>query len=394
MSGFTNGGEDPEQIDITVDLENSDHSAPPGADGSTSTPEGTVRVEEVAPSNKPISSSLRDQLSSAMRGDSAETTDTNAKDEKLAPALTQDAEGRWRRVDGTFASIDEVQAFSAKTEEKPANVESIASQLPAAIAEQFKSLPAEMQGFFARTMEDLNTRATRYAEYDQLESIIGPRRDAWAANGMNSVVAVNQLFALSDFAGTNPGDFVLWFAENNNIDLDALLDARDAAQASIDPNVAQLQNQVQQLNHQLQQYTNNGQAAPQQNEYLQVVQNFASEKDEGGNLKRPYLAEITDILPAHITAIRSTNPNLPPAQILAQAYQNACWASPTVRIKMQAEIDKQNRHAAKQKADAARLAGSSIRGGPSGTGASHTPQTGNLSLRDELKRNFASFGNA
>lgn len=392
--------QDPEDIDITVDLDET--SAPPsGGDSSTvNVPDGSIRLEEAPVDNKPVSTSLRDQLSSAMRGETKPEQQEQEQQQKTTEAatLTQDAEGRWRRVDGTFASAGEVEAFTASSNAKTTNVDEIAARLPAAIAEQFKSLPAETQDFLARTMGDLDAQAARYSEYSQLESIIGPRREAWAANGMNSVVAVNQLFALSDFASTNPGDFVLWFAENNNIDLDALLDARDAQQANADPVVAQLQGQVQQLNQQLQQLSGGVNPNTQQNahtQYVEIVKNFAAEKDEGGNLKRPYFAEVTDTIGQHITALRTTNPNLPPDQILAQAYQNACWASPTVRLKMQAEIDKQRQAAARQKADAARLAGSSIRGGPSGTGASDAGNgNSNLSLRDELKRNFAQFGNA
>lgn len=380
---------DPEQIDITADLD--DSNAPVnGSEDASSLPDGSVKVEHVSSDTKPANSTLRDQLSSAFKGENSDNTQQDTKP-VTDIKLTQDAEGRWRRGDGTFASAGEVEAFSKTTTDatQGVNVNEVISRLPAAIAEEFKSLPAKTQDFLARTMEGLDSRAQRYSEYDQLESIIGPRRDAWAANGMNSVVAVNQLFALSDFASTNPGDFVLWFAENNGIDLDALLDARDAQQAQVDPQVAQLQGQVQQLNQQLQQLTGGSQPQVQQHsQHIDIVRNFATEKGEDGSLLRPYFADVTDTLPAQITAIMTSNPNMPPNQVLAQAYQNACWASPTVREKMQAEIEKQRQVAAKQKAEAARLAGSSIRGGPSGEGAGNSRDTSGMSIRELLKQEF------
>lgn len=378
-----------DDIDITSDLHDGvdGQSTPQGSDNATNVPEGAVVTEQAQSDIKPRENTLRDQLSNAFKPQEPNDTDNKPPAEK--PQLTTDSEGRYRRVDGTFASVEEIQAFTASAQTDAAPVDKILSQLPAAVAEQIKSLPAETQQFVARTMEDLNSRASRYSEYDQLESIIGPRREAWAQNGMNSVVAVNQLFALSDFASTNPGDFVLWFAENNGIDLDALLDARDAAQQQVAPEVQELRGQVQHLSQTIAQLQ--GQQPQPQNENLRVVEQFASEKDEGGNLKRPYLPEIMGSFAAHVTAVRNSNPTMSPDQVLAKAYENACWADANVRLKMQAEIDAQRREAARQRAEAAKRASSGIRGGPNGSGAtSAMPPSGNMSLRDTIKQAFAA----
>lgn len=377
-----------EDIDITIDLDDGvdGNSVSQGEDGASSVPDGLVRTEQAEPENKPVSLTLRDQLSNAFK-----PAEPEKEAPKVAPpALTTDAEGRYRRPDGTFASTDEVQAFTAASQQQTVPIDNIVAQLPAAVAEEFKSLPAKSQEFLARTMEDLNSRATRYSEYDQLESIIGPRREAWAANGMNSVVAVNQLFALSDFAGTNPGDFVLWFAENNGIDLDALLDERDAAQQQVSPEIAELRKQVQTLSATIAQTPQGAQTQPKQDDNLQVVRAFASEKDEGGNLKRPYLADVSGDLAVHVTAVRSAHPTMTPAEVLAKAYENACWANPQVRLKLQADVETQRREAARQKAEAARQASSSIRGGPNGSGAPASPPSSDMSLRDLLKAQFAA----
>ena len=378
---------DEQEYDVTTDLRDDGVTTVNDTDTGISAPDGAVITEQGDPAPKEdVKTTLRDQLSSAFKGEQNE-----APPATVAPQnLNKDAEGRWRKLDGTFASTEEVQAFTDANRPKPDTTgnESIIAALPAAQAEQFKLLPAEMQQYVARTMEDLNNRATRYSEYEQLESIIGPRRQAWQQNGMNPLVAMNQLFALSDFASTRPDEFVIWFAENNGLDLDAVLDARDAA-GQVSPEVLELRGQVNNLSQTLSQMMQGSQSAPQ-NDNLVTVQNFAAEKDEGGNLKRPYLSEVMPVFASHVAVVRQSNPNMPSDQVLAKAYEAACWADPTVRNKMQAEIDKQKRDAARQRTDNARRASSSIRGGPNGAGANPGTSPGNLSLRDELQRQFAA----
>lgn len=392
--------DDNTDYDLTSDLVTANGGdADPSLSGGEPDAEDTddtvhaYKTAKEEPENKELS--LRDQLSSAFKPEEKtddKADDKAAKPEGDKPQFTQDAEGRWRKLDGTFASAEEVEQNNLSTQpaEEGTNVESIIATLPANVAEQIKSLPAETQQFVARTMEDLNGRATRYSEYEQLESVIGPRRQAWAQEGMNPIVAINQLFALSDFAGTNPEQFVLWFADQNGIDLDAALDARDNANANVSPEVQELRSQMQQLQQQLQ-------GQPQQRQpdaNVEAVQTFVNEKDEQGNLKRPYLSEVMPTFATQVSAVRAANPNMPNEQVLAKAYENACWADPNVRLKLQAEMDQSRREAARQKLEAKRAASSGVRGGPSGgTGASPRHSSGNLSLREELQQQFRAFGN-
>lgn len=388
------------EYDVTTDLVD-DTVVPAGGDGgATVAPDGTTLETHVQPkTDKPLT--LRDQLSNAFKGGDDNVTDTGEKDSGKpavdapsnvnTPALTQDAEGRWRKVDGTFASTEEIQAMQSANTEQKVKLDEFIGTLPSNVSEQIKSLPAETQQFVVSTMEDLNNRAQRYSEYDQLEQLIGPRRQAWAEQGANPVVALNQLFALSDYAGRDPEQFVLWFAEQHGIDLDAALDARDA-NGQVSPEVQQLRGQVQQLSQTLTQLQRGGgQVQPDAN--VQAVQNFATEQDEGGNLKRPYLSEVMPTFAAHVSAVRTSNPTMPNDQVLAKAYEAACWADPNVRAKMQAEVDNQRREAARQKVEAKRAAASSVRGAPNG-GAGLMPGTshGNRSLREELQAQFAAHG--
>lgn len=348
---------------------------------------------------------LRDQLSNAFKGNdekptdqqNANTADPAAKPAAAPVALTQDNDGKWRTPDGLFASNEQVQAFQAAQAAPPPQQQQQQQQSPVLAGltpveqQQLQSLPAELRQHVERTMEGLNTRAQRYSEYDTLEqAIIGPRRQAWAQQGTNPLVAMNQLFALSDFASTNPGQFVMWFSEQQNLDLDALLDARDAAQQQqqANPQLAQLQGTVNQISNYVQQQQTQQQQQMQQAN-LTAVEQYATEKDASGALKRPYITEVLDDWTTQIAAVRAANPLMQPVEVMERAYQNACWSNPAIRAKMQQTTATQQQQQAQQRVDTARAAGSSIAGGPAGD-QSTIPNNANRSLREELESQFTA----
>lgn len=356
-------------------------------------------VQTADPKPGSDNASLRDQLSNAFKGEpdpadpAAVTPDAKPAD---VPQLSKDAEGRWRQPDGTFASTEQVAAFEAAqaaTAQPALEIpeETLRGMTPTEL-QQFQSLPAELRTFVGRTMEDLNNRATRYSEYDLIEqSIIGPRRALLAQAGSNPAAALNELFALSDFAGQDPGRFVLWFAQTRGIDLDALLDAQEQAGVA-DPHVQQLQGTVQQLQAQLQSMTAQQQSGTDQ-QRVALVENFVQEKDAQGNPRRPYLADVTNEWAQQIAVLKQANPTAPDAEILQKAYETACWANPGVRAKMQQEVLLQQQQSEAARVAAAKAAGSSVNGAPSGSTPATNSNTGNLSLRDELALQFAAAKN-
>lgn len=391
-SDLTGGADDAAFAD-TVPANQSSVNAVSGE--RPSAPEGTVHVNEIDPAApKKDEFNLRDQLSNAFKGEDTpkpNATDTAAPKPYDGPALEKDSAGKWRTPDGTFASNEQVQAFEAAQAAAPpvtdtSDYTATISRMTPVEQEMFKSLPAEIQQFVGRTMENVNSEAARYAEYGLIEQVIGNRREAWAGNGMTPATAVQQLLALSDFATQRPKDFVLWFADQNQVDLDAALDERDA-QGELDPALVSLQGQVQQLQTML---TQQGGQQQQSNPFIEEVNAFALEKDEGGALKRPYLTQVKDTWPTHISSVRSMNPSLSASEVLQKAYENACWANPTVRNTMQLEAQKAARATATEQAQRAKAAASSITGGPNGQGVAQTNANGNLSLRDELASQFAA----
>lgn len=400
-----------DEIDITADLVDGsdgalgdvlpvDGNVQQGAqDAQLNVPDGAVDANKVVPVAKEpdtSGSSIRDQLSNAFKGEEA-PVQQQEKPQGEVPQLTKDDAGKYRQPDGTFASAEQITAFEAAQQPPPVAQQQAQwlSTMTPIEQEQYRKLPEETRQFVERTMEAVSSQAARFGEYGIIEQqLIGPRREAWAQQGMSPAVAMNNLFNLSDFASTRPSDFVLWFAEQNKVDLDALLDARDLQQAALTPEMRNLQGQVQQLQNHIQQ----SQTQQQQQQYqqdLQRVQTFALEKDEAGALRRPYLTEVNDAWAAQIQALRAANPQAPVDKVLQQAYENACWANPAVRQRMQEANLKAQQLEAARKVEQARLAGSSVQGAPGG-GAARSPsqQTENLDIRSTLKAAFAEHAPA
>ena len=396
-----------DDLDITSDLGDGANDAaladvnstvlvtPPGAQpkhGDAKPVNEVERQQPTTPSEKSPTKelTLRDQLSNAFKGQQEKPTAQAAPAGEAAPSLVKDAEGKYRLPDGTFAGAQQIAAFEAAANTPaPTEQSPVLTGMTPLEQQQFQSLPAEIRQFVGRTMEDLNSRASRYNEYDAIEqNIIGPRRQAFAQEGSNPVVALNQLFALSDFAGRDPAAFTLWFADQHKLDLDKMLDERDAAQANVDPVVRDLQGKVNELAGTLQQFQQRDVQAVQSSN-LQTVQQFAAEVDASGALKRPYITDVTDAWATQIGAIRSANPNMANADVLQKAYENACWSDPAVRAKMQTASAGVQQTADTARVAAARHAGGSVVGAPAGDSNTHVNNP-NRSVREELEAQFAA----
>jgi hypothetical protein len=367
-------------IEDTVDI-TSDISGEAPHEGVTplSTPEIKTDVDAPEPS-------IRDLLSDAFKGEEAPKTTEPVAPPADAPALVKVGE-RYHRPDGSFASKDEIEAFSrvqSGAEPAPASVPDWAQQFTALEREQYAKLPEELRSLVGRTMEGVNTQQQAFQEYNMLEQVIGPRRQPWASQGLTPLVAINQLFALSDFAGRNPSEFVMWFADQHKLDLDALMDARDAVKiaGSGDPAIAGLQQEIAQLRNTISGYTDLTAQQRQANSY-QSVQQFMGEKDSAGNPAYPYFNELADDIAQHVSVIRQQQPMLPEHDVLKAAYDFAAFNSPSIREKMQQAQVKASQEKAAAEAARARKIGVSVTGGPAGD-TSKLPNNANRTLREEL----------
>lgn len=371
---------DPDDIDFVSDLnEGTADDTVPASKGSIDSNSGSdipatkVDKQDAPKAEKPTS--LRDQISSALKGE-----------EGTPPAAQQD--GQPRTPDGKFAAKGEESTPSDPNAQPSAGtVASSPVAVPAGIDPTvFNSLPAETQAGLARTMEELNERSTRLAGYEHMEQLIAPRRQAWALNGMTEAQAVSQLFALSDFAGTDPEGFVRYFAQQSGLDLEDIVFGTEP----VDPETAALKHELATLKGQIEGFNQQQQATVHQSTVDEVV-SFFSEQGQDGKPLRPYAEEVgADLLP-YISVVMQQNPSMPRRQVLQEAYDRACWSTPTVRARMQeaanAAAEAERLRAAQAKANNARHASSSVQSGVP-TSPPPSPADGTMSLRDTIRASF------
>jgi hypothetical protein len=369
-------------VDFVSDLNGTGDSTVAVHEGDSAHGDDAVNVNNRAPvdqakklapepksdeTTKPLS--LRDQISSALKGE----TDT-------PPAASQD--GKVRNPDGTFAPKPALEAPPAAEGAPPV------AAPPGISAEVFKSLPAETQVELARTMDGIAQSQQRFARLDQVEQLITPRRDAWALNGMTEAQALNQLFALSDFAGRDIGGFIKYMAEQNGVSLEDLVFKAEP----VDPAMKALQDKIDKLEG----FNARNTQEQQQAAHAQTVNGvvaFATEKGPDGQPLRPYFDELgNDVLP-FISAVKAQNPQWTHNQVLQEAYDRACWGTPSVRSKMQATADAageaERLRQGSERVDKARTASVSVKGGVP-TSAPTPPNDSSRSLRDTIRASIAA----
>lgn len=334
-------------------------------------------VGEAKPADKPVS--IRDLISGALKGETT-TPDAAQQDGRARDPAT----GQF--IEKTAAEL----AAETSSAPKPGTG---APPMAAPIGLDpavFASLPAETQAHLARTMEDVATQQKRFASLAPLEQLITPRIDAWALNGMQPAQAVHQLLALSDFAGRDPVGFIKYIAQNNGVDLEAVVLGMDDDE-QVDPKIAALEKEISELRGVTQGFTQQQQQAAH-NAVVDHVIAFADEKGPDGNVLRPHLSELGESWLPYIGMVKAQNPNWSHSQVLQQAYENACWNNPTVRNKLQAATnaaaDAERLRKETERVTAARTASSSVpTGSPSSPPAA--PDAANRSLRDTIRAAMA-----
>lgn len=122
----------------------------------------------------------------------------------------------------------------------------------------------------------------------------------------------------------------------------------------------------------------------------QMVEAFANERDDQGQLKHPHYSELEADIADLAVAERQKGRLLTPAD-LPVLYERALWANPSTREKqLRSEREAATQRAAdeeRQRAERARRAGSSVTGAPGGPGQSTIPDQ-ELSIRDNIVRNM------
>ena len=268
------------------------------------------------------------------------------------------------------------------------------SNWPQAEQQFFRQMPPAMQHGYMQRVRHLTSDYTRKTQeigqvrqrYAGIDRVIGQRERAWAVSGVSPEQALNQIFALSDFAAEKPEDFIRYFAEQRGIDLGTIGSAatgdQNNQQGYVDPELLAVRKQVQELQRNLQhsqqsekqrQETARKAAYQQQLERTtEMVNQFASQTDKNGRLLYPFFNELEEDIAIELQSKR--------ANTVAEAYNNAVWANPQTRSKMLARSRSLENAKARAKAEAAKRAATTKPGGNGAAGPNKS--TGDMSIRE------------
>lgn len=228
--------------------------------------------------------------------------------------------------------------------------------------DSFSSLPHDWQKYLATREKEMEQGLSRARnEYNWVNNIYNPRKDALTAQGYNNAQEYFEtLVGIADALEKNPAATIAQlqsvYGSNNN-------------------NPSQIEQQINSL-AQSQQEMKNYITAVQNERIVNEWNSFVNAKDEAGNPKHPYLEDVKDEMKALFNAGLAKNYD--------DAYNRAIWQVESVRNKMLAE---------KNKADLAQKASEAqkVKAAAFNPSSKADGEVKELDLREEIARNFDKF---
>lgn len=359
----------------------------------------------------PADDSLRGELEAAFGGDDGTSADTGSVDAGDIPSESKQeasdgGEGpdRARTADGKFAPKTETKA-KVEPDKAPASIDpnspsvdpTKASTDPAAqpavsappagwtAAEkaEWQKLSPVAQAAVSRREAEIARGGQQWSEEKRrYEAALSPIAQLARARGVSAEEGAQRLAAAQQMLDADPAAGLRQIAASYGIDLATLAGQSPADDASAAPRTPDIEAIVRRAMAPMlapiqQRFQSEEQAKSEQT--LNAIQAFAAAP--GHEHYAAVEASIALILPQVI----EENPSWTAEQKLKEAYDRAVYATPSTRslvlADQQRKADETRQAEAKERANKARLAGSSVTGNPSGTAASEVEG----SLRDVIR---------
>lgn len=304
-----------------------------------------------APSEAPAGGTMRDTMAAVLA--------------KYAPA--RDGSGRFTMKDGAEAPTeitDQPATVAAETVPEAPSIEPPQSWSAEARA-KWDALPPDLRTYIAQREGEAHKAITsageRAKQFEALDSVLAPRRQALAQTYGSEAAAIQQLLQLSDYAAQDPAGFVQWFAQSRGINLPGVQQQPGNAP---DP-VAPLYQEIQGLKQTI--------AQREAAETEAQIRTFAEAKGPDGQPLRPHFDDVRADMGRMINA--GLAKGLDDAYAKAIRANDAVWAKvqaaeAATKAKAEAEAAaKRQAEAAKAAAEAKRAAGGNVRSTGAVTGS-------------------------
>lgn len=258
--------------------------------------------------------------------------------------------------------------------------------------EMFEGQPREAQEFLLRRHRDMESHFhTQMEQIAPLRNTVDQYKDYFAGLNTTPQQAFNYLMnaevVLRTGTAQQKADMIEQIVRDYEIPLGAAAVQADDMEY-VDPQIAALREELGSLKSTLES-RQVGEQEAEQAALVAKLEAFRDERDEGGNLLRPYFTDVQDDMAVIAHGYRAAGQE-PPA--LEQLYEEAVWKNAKTRQRMMGQssqkesADQQQRK--RKKVSKARRAGASV-GGSDGNGAQGNAPT---SRREAIKAALADAG--
>lgn len=288
--------------------------------------------------------------------------ETPVETDEQKAARSRDERGRFAKAAAPEDSATQGKPAVAKqtpdqdTLAKPTVEPSKAGDAPASWSGDAKTewskLPTAIQTAVLKREREIDEGGRRWSEEKRrYEDTLAPVRATAQRHGLGEAEAIQKLLSAQDYLERDPVNAVLWLAKSYGVDLKQLTGAPETGQAPrVDTRTIQALQQVYGEVNSLKQYV----AQREEESVQQELKGFATEHPHYEEVRK-YMGRLLDS---------------GAAQSLQDAYDQACWATPSVREKLladqKAETDRKQKEQSQQQVQKARRGAISINGAPNG----------------------------
>ena len=173
------------------------------------------------------------------------------------------------------------------------------------------------------------------ADYgSKIKEIINPYTPTLKAQGVDDATIISTLLntyhQLTTADPKTKGQLLMQTAQQFGADMTGLTGEPDPLQQHLNPLVQEITSLKQQIANQ------ETQAKQQENKSMEMaIDKFASEVDETGQPKHPYMSNVMQEMIALMPLIGQSNPGASYSEILDQSYERAIWNNPETRALVQ-----------------------------------------------------------
>lgn len=265
-----------------------------------------------------------------------------ARDERGRFASGGQDEAEIPAVEAPTPAEAEITDRDGETADEPAGAQPLSppDRWSADDKAKFAALPREAQEIVLQRERDVERHLTQKSQeaaelkkqYERLDSVIAPYRQALAERGLDEAGYVSRLIDLDRQASTDPAGFVRWFAQQYNVDLGGK--PPEGGEQSV---VQSLQSEIVQLKQQLGSKVEGLERQFTQKQQSEIRGQIDAFKSQPGR-------EHFDSVRGQMAALMQSGQ----AQSLEQAYDMAIWANPEVRAQLMAAEQARQAEAARE----------------------------------------------